>query len=103
LHKSLAEIGTLSVAEYADWVEFAKLEPFGPYYDDLRSGQIASMLGNVHRDVQKRPEPFQPSEFAGWNALHRRNAQPQRALENEDPNVQTTALMNAMGVPPSIR
>lgn len=103
LHKSLAEIALMSAAEYADWVEFSQIEPFGPYYDDLRAAQISAVFCNVNRDPDKRPEPFQPAQFATWNALHRRNAQPQAALADDDPNVQTTALMNAMGVPAAIR
>ena len=93
----------MSAPEYADWVEFAQIEPFGPYYDDLRAAQISAVFCNVNRDPEKQPEPFRSSQFAAWNALHRRNAQPQAVLADEDPNVQTDALMNAMGVPLSQR
>ena len=39
------------------------LEPFGEKIDDLRAGIISSVIANVNRDPEKKPEPFSPSDF----------------------------------------
>lgn len=53
----------ISSAEFAEWVAFAQLEPFGPSREDARAGVIASLIANANRDADKRSAPFEPSDF----------------------------------------
>ncbi|WP_436628626.1 phage tail assembly protein T [Cupriavidus basilensis] len=56
--------------EFAEYVALYELERRGGHYDDLRAGAIVSMIGNVHRDATKHPEPFGPLDFIPWNEHH---------------------------------
>jgi hypothetical protein len=94
---TLAEIGAMSRSEYAGWVEYAQVEPFGPYIDDLRVAQVVAAIYNVNRDSGKQPEPYAPSKFARWNTFHRRQAEPQMPLVEADANAQSEAILKAMG------
>ena len=49
--------------EFAEWMAYMTLEPFGPNRDDLRAGTIAAVIANVNRDSRKRSEPFSPGDF----------------------------------------
>ena len=49
--------------EFAEWMAYMTLEPFGPNRDDLRAGTVAAMIANVNRDSRKRSEPFVPGDF----------------------------------------
>ncbi|NUA26105.1 hypothetical protein FCJ59_04665 [Cupriavidus basilensis] len=53
-----------------------ELERRGGHYDDLRAGAIVSMIGNVHRDAKRHPEPFGPLDFIPWNEHHGVAAEP---------------------------
>lgn len=53
----------ISSAEFAEWMAYAQLEPFGGLQDDLRAGAIASTIANVNRDSDKTPRPFEPGDF----------------------------------------
>lgn len=53
----------MSWSQFREWMAYAKIEPFGEYRDDLRSGVVASIVANVNRDSKKHPEPFSPSDF----------------------------------------
>jgi hypothetical protein len=52
--------------EFAEWLAFAEMEPFGAPFDDLRAGTIASAIYNVNRDFKARPEPFGALDFMPW-------------------------------------
>jgi len=51
----------LSSADFAEWMAYDQIEPFGESRADLRAGIIAATTANVWRgdDV----EPFEPSDF----------------------------------------
>ena len=49
--------------EFAEWMAYMTLEPFGPNRDDLRAGTIAAVIANANRDSRKRSEPFAPGDF----------------------------------------
>ncbi len=49
--------------EYVEWQEYYQVEPWGEERDDLRSGILTSVLANVHRDVKRRPTPYEPVDF----------------------------------------
>lgn len=52
----------MSSAQLAEWMAYAKLEPFGEERADLRAGIIASVIANVNRDPKKQ-RPFKPEDF----------------------------------------
>lgn len=84
----------MPMAEFNQWVEFHKIEPFGPYFDDLRSASIAAAIYNVNRNPDKTPEPIYPSQLVPWNALHRQHAEPERPKEFSDAKQQELAILN---------
>lgn len=53
----------ISSAEFAEWMAYAELEPFGQGREDVRAGVIASLIANVNRDADKRSTPFEPFDF----------------------------------------
>lgn len=53
----------MSSAEFAEWVAYAKVNPFGLDRADLRAGIVASVIAEVYRDSKKRAEPYTPGDF----------------------------------------
>jgi hypothetical protein len=53
----------MSSREFAEWVQYYQLEPFGEPRADLRSGIVASTVANSARDPKKKPTPFKPDDF----------------------------------------
>lgn len=47
--------------EFAWWVAYNELEPFGDYRRDLQVAVVASTIANVNRG--KRTQAFKPDEF----------------------------------------
>lgn len=82
----------MSYAEYRSWVEYSNLEPFGPYYEDLRAGQIAAAICNANRDVKVRSHPIMPSELVRWNAFHAQACMPQKPIYFDDLEKQSAAI-----------
>jgi len=93
LHKTLGELDAMPMTEFNQWAEFYRIEPFGPYLDDLRAASVAAAIYNVNRDPAKIPEPINPSQLAPWNALHRRLAEPQKPKEFATPKDQEAAVI----------
>lgn len=83
----------MPMTEFNQWVEFHKIEPFGPYFDDLRAASMAAAIYNVNRDPAKTPEPIYPSQLVPWNALHRRHAEPEKPKEFATPKDHEAALL----------
>jgi hypothetical protein len=54
----LSEISSL---QFAEWMAYSGLEPWGEERDDLRMGIIASTIANVNRG--KNTKPFKPTDF----------------------------------------
>jgi flagellar basal body rod protein FlgC len=54
-------LGEISSRDFAEWMAYARLEPFGEERDDLRMGIIASTIANVNRDKGKKP--YSPRDF----------------------------------------
>lgn len=53
----------IDAPEFAEWMAFERLEPFGPQRDDERAGTIAATLANINRDSAKKSDPFMPTDF----------------------------------------
>lgn len=50
-------------AEFAAWLAFYQVEPFGDLRDDMRMALVATLTANAHRNVKKKREPFELSDF----------------------------------------
>ena len=53
----------LTAKQLWEWEHFADIEPFDERRQDWRVASILSMLANVNRDSDKRPEPFTAEDF----------------------------------------
>lgn len=53
----------ISSHEFAEWMAYANLEPFGPEREDQRAGVVAATLANINRDTKARPEPYSVEDF----------------------------------------
>jgi len=53
----------MSSREYAEWMAYYRLEPFGEERGDLRAGVVAATVANVNRDPKVRGEPYSPRDF----------------------------------------
>ncbi|KKN42312.1 hypothetical protein LCGC14_0714660 [marine sediment metagenome] len=49
--------------EYAGWMEFYKLEPWGSEAEWLHTAQVLAMMANVNRDAKRRPQPYKAADF----------------------------------------
>ena len=53
----------VSSREFAEWIAYARLEPFGPEADDYRLAQLLALIANVNRDPKRRRTPWTPDDF----------------------------------------
>lgn len=42
---------------------FDRVSPFGPERLDMDFAQLTCLLANIHRDPEKKPEPFTADDF----------------------------------------
>lgn len=49
--------------QFAEWLEYERLEPFGDRRADYRAALIAMMLANINRDTKRRPTPWKLEDF----------------------------------------
>lgn len=49
--------------EFAGWMEFYRLEPWGSDAEWLHTAQVLAMMANVNRDPKRRPSPYTASDF----------------------------------------
>lgn len=65
----------MSASEFEEWKLFYQIEPFGQMRADLRSGTVAAITANAHRDAKKRRKPYTARDFmAGYEFLEERPA-----------------------------
>ncbi|MDR6447485.1 hypothetical protein J2794_003601 [Paraburkholderia terricola] len=81
----------VSSAEFADWLAYHQIEPFGSQMDDLRAGAVAAAIYNVNRNTEKRPQPFGPSDVIPWLDGLSPKPEPEPVLLG-DPVAQTAML-----------
>lgn len=48
---------------FAEWIAFARVEPFGPWADDQRNAMHLAQHAEMHRDTKKRRKPFTTGDF----------------------------------------
>jgi len=51
----------ISSRDFAEWMAYSRLEPWGERREDLRMGIIASTIANGNRG--KNQKPFKPADF----------------------------------------
>lgn len=49
--------------DFALYLAYMKVEPFGPLVDDMRYAGLVSLLANVNRDSKKKPTPYAMEQF----------------------------------------
>ena len=54
-------LSEISSTQFAEWIAYARIEPWGEERDDLRMGIIASTLANIHKP--KGRKPYKPQDF----------------------------------------
>lgn len=52
----------MSSREFAEWMAYFRLEPFGEARADWRAAMLAALIANVNRDP-KRGKPFRIADF----------------------------------------
>ena len=80
-------------AEFASWIAFYRLEPWGAPVEDMRTGATLAMMANLKRDPSKRKEPFGLMEFVSWSGDKPAESE-EDAILLSDPKEQA-ALMRA--------
>jgi hypothetical protein len=73
-----------------DWRAYASIEPFGALADFWRSGMIASVLANIHR--QRGASPARPADFMPESIVA--GAQPAKTAEQLYWEFKNWALLN---------
>lgn len=59
-------LASMSSSQFAEWMAFASVEPFGEIRQELRHGQHLSLVANINRDAEKRKEPFSAADFMNY-------------------------------------
>lgn len=86
-------------AEFTEWQGFYQLEPFGDLIADQRHGIATSVLANVNRSAETRPEPFRADDFIPWRESAP-TGDPEPTLL-DDPVAQSNLIRATMfGLPP---
>jgi hypothetical protein len=53
----------MSSHEFGEWMAFARREPIGAYRQDYLAAILSSLIANVYRNAEVRPDPFAPDDF----------------------------------------
>ncbi len=54
-------LAEMTSQQFAEWMAYSRLEPWGEERGDLRMGIVASTIANVNRPKGKKP--FKPQDF----------------------------------------
>jgi len=71
----------------------------GSHYDDLRAGAVVSMLANIHRNTEKRSEPYGLLDLIPWSEHHVARATEERetaAILLPDADAQSRLILSMM-------
>lgn len=89
----------ISSLEFTEWMAFYELEPFGDKVADMRHGVATSVLANVNRNSEARPEPYKAEDFIHWGDQPEADAGEPVLLD--DPVAQSNLIRATMfGIPP---
>lgn len=81
VHQAQLEISSL---EFTEWMAYYKVEPFGEMIADLRHGVATSVLANVNRNLEAKPEPYRADDFIHWRTTDEPPQQELIALDDPD-------------------
>lgn len=56
-------LATMTCVQMQEWENFYRIEPWGAEVEELRLGNICSVLANLKRDPKSKPLPFMASDF----------------------------------------
>jgi hypothetical protein len=63
-HKSIRDCQQhITSAEFAEWLAYYSIEPFGDDLLDRQMAQLEALMANIHRDP-KKGRSFKPDDFA---------------------------------------
>jgi hypothetical protein len=71
-------LSQISSRQFADWLAYYSLEPFGEERADLRAGIVASVVNNRWRG--KGEKALSPIDFMPYTEEHTQTAEEQMAL-----------------------
>lgn len=54
-------LAEMTSAQFAEWMAYSRLEPWGEERDDLRTGIVASTMANINRGKSRKP--YKPTDF----------------------------------------
>ena len=54
-------LSEITSAQFAEWMAYSRVEPWGEERADLRAGIVASTIANVNRGKDKKP--YKPQQF----------------------------------------
>ncbi|MDR5881122.1 DUF4035 domain-containing protein [Caballeronia sp. LZ032] len=78
----------INSVEFADWMAFYNIEPFGERIADIRMGMLAATTANIHRDPKTKA--FEPADFMPWVK------QPKKEILFDDPKDQARFVALAL-------
>lgn len=59
-------LASISSRQFAEWIAYSKIEPFGEIRDEIRHGQQMAMTANINRDTKTRRDPFSAIDFMNF-------------------------------------
>ena len=74
----------MSAREFAEWVAYAGMEPFGETRADIRMATVAALLAEANRDRKRRRKAFSVGEFVALFRGGREIASPAVPPSTED-------------------
>lgn len=92
----------ITSAEFTEWQAYYELEPFGDLVADQRHGVATSVVANVNRNAEVRPEAFKAEDFIHWGATgHTVSQLDDKPTLLDDPIAQSNLIRATMfGLPP---
>ncbi len=54
-------LSEITSAQFAEWLAYSRVDPWGEDRDDLRMGIVASVIANSNRGKGKKP--YKPQDF----------------------------------------
>ena len=73
-------MASLSSRQFAEWIAYYNVEPWGEERADVRSGVVASTVANIHR--KKNTKPFKPIDFMPYLSEEREEME-QKEKQNQ--------------------
>jgi hypothetical protein len=73
---------------------YYQLEPFGDLIADQRHGIATSVLANIHRDRQRRPDAYVATDFIYWHDVHQ--VAPQAGILLTDAAAQSALIISSL-------